>query len=58
MAPKPNPHPGTLLRYTYQANMVFFVGFATGWFLKGQDQKELSGDVSTYKKPDNAATKQ
>jgi hypothetical protein len=58
MAPKPNPRLGTLLRYTYQANMVFFAGFATWYFLKGPDQRHLSGDVPTQRKPDVPASKQ
>jgi hypothetical protein len=58
MAPKPNPRLDTLLRYTYQANMVFFAGFATWYFLKGPDQKQLSGNVSTQRKPDAPASKQ
>ncbi|KAJ5027682.1 hypothetical protein PSV08DRAFT_333352 [Bipolaris maydis] len=39
MAPRPNAHITTLLRYTYQVNMVFFAGFAAWYFLKSPDQK-------------------
>jgi hypothetical protein len=58
MAPNPTPRLGTLLRYTYQANMVFFAGFATWYFLKGPDQTQLPGDAKTQKRPDSSATKQ
>jgi hypothetical protein len=58
MIPKPNHRLGTLLRYTYQVNMVFFAGFATWYLLKGLDQKELSGYASTTKKRDRSLTKQ
>jgi hypothetical protein len=41
MTPKPNARLSSLLRYTYQANMVFFAGFATWYFLKSPEQEAL-----------------
>jgi hypothetical protein len=52
MAPNPNPRLATLLRYTYQANMVFFAGFATWYFLKAPDKKATSRAA-----PEQAKTK-
>jgi hypothetical protein len=54
MAPVSNPRLGILLRYTYQANMVFFAGFATWYVLKGPGQKEparVTADQEKTKRP-------
>jgi hypothetical protein len=54
MAPVSNPRLGSLLRYTYQAHMVFFAGFATWYFLKGSGQKEparVTADQEKTKRP-------
>lgn len=49
MAPPPNVRVGTLLRYTYRANIVFFAAFATWYVFKGPEQKELAKQAPEQK---------
>jgi hypothetical protein len=57
MAPNPHPRLGTLLRYTYQANMVFFAGFATWYVLKGPGQKEMTKSAAQQEETEKAGRK-
>jgi hypothetical protein len=43
---------GSLLRYTYRANMVFFAGFAAYYVMKG-DTKEETQQVAMERQSDN-----
>lgn len=56
MAPISNSRIGTLLRYTYQANMIFFTGFAAWYFLKSPEQR-VSEDLHRQKSKDDPVTK-
>lgn len=43
---------GSLLKYTYRANMVFFAGFAAYYVMKG-DKKEETQQVVMERQSDN-----
>jgi hypothetical protein len=57
MTRNPNPRLATLLRYTYQANMVFFAGLATWHFLKAPDKKATSRAAPEQAETKNAGLK-
>jgi hypothetical protein len=52
MAPAQNSTVQTLLRYTYRANMVFFVGFGAWYMLKGPARGQEQ-DIATLTKRDD-----
>ena len=56
MAPRPNAGIGTLLRYTYQVNVVFFAGY-TAWYLLREPEMDVADTTHDQNRMGQSGTK-
>jgi hypothetical protein len=55
MAPPPKSTIQTLLRYTYQANIIFFAGFGAWYMLKGPGRGQEQDIAALTQRDDKVA---